>query len=114
MEMETGFSAHVEPETGFSALVETDRRFSALVETGFSALVETDRWFSALVETETRFCVSQSISSSIFVSSGYGSRLLTERAEVVGGLTAAAGAMPYQRPCVRLPRWAGCAAAEMH
>ena len=27
------------------------------------------------------------VSSSIFVSSGYGSRLLTERAEVVGGLT---------------------------
>jgi hypothetical protein len=33
------------------------------------------------------------VSSSIFVSSVYGSRLLTERAEVVGGWTAVAGAM---------------------
>ena len=57
---------------------------------------------------------SPTVSSSIFVSSGCGSRLLTERAEVVGGLTAAAGAMPYRRPRVRLPRWAGCAAVEMH
>ena len=48
--------------------------------------------------------VSWSVSSTIFVSSGYGSRLLTARAEVVGGLTAAADAMPYRRPRVRLPR----------
>jgi hypothetical protein len=58
--------------------------------------------------------VSRSIAAFIVVSLGYGSRLLTERAEVVGGLTAAAGAKPYRRPRVRLPRWAGCAAAEMH
>ena len=55
-----------------------------------------------------------SVAVFIFVSSGHGSRLLTERAEVVGGLTAAAGAMSNQRPHVRLPRWAGCAILEMH
>ena len=55
-----------------------------------------------------------SVAASIVVSSGYGSRLLMERAEVVGGLIAAAGAMLNQRPRVRLPQWAGCAAAEMH
>ncbi len=45
--------------------------------------------------------VSWSVAASIVVSLGYGSRLLTERAEVVGGLTAAAGAQPYCRPRVR-------------
>ena len=55
-----------------------------------------------------------SVTASIFVASGYGSRLLTEHAEVVGELTAAAGAMSNRRPGVRLLRWVGCAAAEIH
>jgi hypothetical protein len=38
-----------------------------------------------------------SVSSSIFVSSEYYSRLMTERVEVVEGWTAVAGAMPYLR-----------------
>ena len=36
-----------------------------------------------------------SVASSIFISSGYGLGLLMVCVEVVGGLTSAAGAMPY-------------------
>ena len=101
--METGFSAHLEPETGFSALVETNRRFSALVE--------TETRFCFLVDAETCFSVHLLLH---FRFLEYSARLLMKRAEVVGGLPAAAGAMSYQRPRVQLPRWAGCAAAELH
>ena len=45
------------------------------------------------------------VSSSMFISSGYGANLLVERAEVVvEGWAAAAGVMPHLRQLVRLPR----------
>ena len=76
--------------------------------------VHSRKWKHVSVSSWKQKHVSQSISSSIFVSSGYGARLLMERAEVVGGLPAAVGAMSYQRPRAQLPRWAGCAVAELH
>ena len=97
----------------FSALVET--------ETGFSALVETEIQFSALVETKTRFCFLMETETCFSVRLLLhfhfpGVRLTSaDRARGGGGGWAAvAGEMPYQRPRVRLPRWAGCAAVEMH
>jgi hypothetical protein len=48
-----------------------------------------------------RHDMTMSVSSYVFVSSGYGTRLLAERAEVVEGWAAVATAMPHLRQRVR-------------